>query len=168
MVNNDSSTFQVECGTGKYLQVSPCQNDEILRFWEGDQAGKTSNRKFSTKDETHFLSSIRWRPQVVRAAPCQGRFHPKGWLKCQLLHGVKVANSNRGKTPGTQVQHAEPSVRKTESFGGYSIPAIPLAPGSARGFAPVTANILTCETEAFQTPLCSSMTSQGRICFHSI
>ena len=67
MVNNDSSTFQVECGTGKYLQASLSQNDEILRFWEGDQAGKTSDRKFSTKDETHFLSSIRWRPQVVRA-----------------------------------------------------------------------------------------------------
>ena len=45
---------------------------------------------------------------------------------------------NIGKTPGTQVQHARPSVRKTESFCGYSIPAIPLAPGSARGFAPLT------------------------------
>ncbi len=78
MVNNVSSTFQVECGTGKYLQAaSRSQNVGFLRFSEGDQAGKTSYRKFSVRHETHFLSSIQWWPQVARAAPCQGRCRPR-------------------------------------------------------------------------------------------
>ena len=54
--NNGSSTVQAEYDTGKYLQAaSRSQNGEILRCSEGDQAGKTSYRKFSVSHETHFF-----------------------------------------------------------------------------------------------------------------
>ncbi len=68
------------------------KNGQILRFSEGDPAGKTSYRKFSVRHETHFLSSIQWRPQVARAAPCQGCCRPRRWPKGQPLHGVDHAN----------------------------------------------------------------------------
>ncbi len=74
---------------------------------------------------------------------CYGQIRDGARLtrQCPLIQQNQlsmVSYCNRGKTPGTQVQHAEPSVSKTESFCGYLIPAISLAPGSARGFAPVT------------------------------
>ena len=59
----------------------------------------------------------------------------------QAPQGVNRTSSNRGKTPGTQVQHAETNARKTESFCGYSIPPIRRPQRSARSFAPVTTSM---------------------------